>query len=152
MRACSKAMPPSARLCHDVSMNRDRLSAAEHAQRAFAHDRAGEERLAVSHYRAALSGHLEPSLRRECLLGLGSTLRTIGEYEQAHATLTQGRQEFPAADEFPVFLAMTCYNLGQHHEAMRLLLTSLADTTGSTDLRAYDRAIRLYAGDLERQW
>ena len=130
----------------------DRLTGAEHAELAFDHDRAGEERQALLHYRAALATGLTPELRRECLHGLGSTLRTLGEYQEAYDVLALGAAQFPDRREFPVFQAMAAYNLGRCHEATSLLLTCLADTTNDPNVARYERAIRLYAQDLDRTW
>jgi tetratricopeptide (TPR) repeat protein len=84
------------------------------------------------------------------LLGLGSTYRTLGEYEKAESTLRLGLDKFPDAKEFIVFLAMTLYNLKQHHEAMSALLRLIADDVEG--VKPYQRAIRLYADDLDKTW
>jgi tetratricopeptide (TPR) repeat protein len=125
---------------------------AEQAQRAFSYDRAGDEAAAVTHYEAALAGELSPQLRRECLLGLGSTLRSLGRYVEAYEVLARGRDEFPKAGEFPVFLAMAAYNLDRSHEAVTMLLDTLANRSGDPDIGAYAEAIRQYAADLDRTW
>jgi tetratricopeptide (TPR) repeat protein len=124
----------------------------EHAQKAFALDRAGDEVSAVRHYEAALAGELSPRLRRECLLGLGSTLRSLGRHVEAYDVLTQGREEFPAAGEFPVFMAMAAYNLGRSHEAVTLLLQALVSSSVDSDIQNYAAAIQQYAADLDRTW
>jgi hypothetical protein len=47
---------------------------------------------------------------------------------------------------------MARYNAGQSKAAVSALLLMLADTTGDKGIRRYDRAIRLYAEDLDRTW
>ncbi len=122
------------------------------AQAAFVHDFLGQEREAVPYYQRALALGVSPELTRECLLGLGSTFRIQGRYQEAWDTLMQGREQFPEAAEFAVFAAMAAYNLGRHKEGMQLLLTVLLDTTRDETLTAYQAAIRLYAGDLDKQY
>ncbi len=128
------------------------LTPQQHARAAFEHDRRGQEADAVSHYEAALKGHLPADLRRECLLGLGSTLRSLGRYREAFDVLDNGRREFGEAGEFTVFLAMVAYNLQRHHEAVSLLLTALVEYTDDPAIAGYAAAIRQYAQDLDRTW
>jgi TolA-binding protein len=90
--------------------------------------------------------------RRGALLGLGSTLRTLGEYEEAQAVFEEAMKAFPEAREFNVFYAMVLYNLRKHEEAMAVLLGQLADTSADEGIRIYSRAIRFYAGRLDRIW
>ncbi|MER7761598.1 tetratricopeptide repeat protein [Streptomyces sp. NPDC097619] len=133
------------------------LSAAhpEHAetayQTAWAHDVLGLEAEAVPHYERALAltPGLDPESRSGALLGLGSTYRILGRYEDAVTTLRRGTEEFPDDGALRAFLAMALHNTGEHQEAMRLLLRLLA--AGSTDpaVGRYRRAIEYYADDLD---
>lgn len=123
-----------------------------HFQLACAYDYLSLEAEAVPHYEAALVGPLSPSHTREALLGLGSTFRTLGRYEEAHEILSRGLREFPEAMEFRVFLAMALYNLGRPKEAVELLLDLIARTSADPDIQSYKAAISLYAQDIERQW
>lgn len=119
---------------------------------ACVHDFLGLEAEAVPLYLAALNGELPAPLRRGAYAGLGSTYRTLGLFQRAHDTLVQGLAEFPQASELRVFLAMACYNLGEHKSAVESLLQILASTTSDPDLKAYSRAIELYAQDINRTW
>jgi tetratricopeptide (TPR) repeat protein len=119
---------------------------------ACVHDFLGLEAEAVPFYLAALAGELPLPLRRSAFTGLGSTYRTLGSFQQAHSALMQGLAEFPQANEIRVFLAMTCYNLGEHKSAVESLLRLLAGTTSDPDVKAYARAIDFYAQDIERTW
>ncbi|VEB42052.1 Uncharacterised protein [Chromobacterium violaceum] len=47
---------------------------------------------------------------------------------------------------------MALYNRGQHKEATQSLLALLADGSADNGIRAYRRAIRFYAEDLDRTW
>ena len=86
-------------------------------QLAIVHDNLGLERESIPFYlktlQQGLSGrdtatHLMK--RERAFLGLGSTYRGLGEYEQAEKTLRQGLSEFPESRALQVFLAMTLYN------------------------------------------
>jgi tetratricopeptide (TPR) repeat protein len=121
-------------------------------QCAWVHDWLGLEHEAVPFYERALANGLSDEERRGALLGLGSTYRTIGRYDQAAATLRQGIREFTNPREFEVFLAMTLYNLGEHAQAMELLLRNLAETTQDQQLLRYQRAVLFYASNLDQQW
>ncbi|GGY04457.1 tetratricopeptide repeat protein [Paludibacterium paludis] len=120
------------------------------AQAAFVHDFLGREEEAVPFYERAIAQGLSPELERECLLGLGSSYRNLGRYQEAWDILARGRERYPDAQEFVVFGAMAGYNLGRHHEAMALLLGALADTSCDETIKAYRSAIRVYASDLDR--
>ena len=129
------------------------MTAAEELQRAFALDREGREREAVGHYRRALAGEsLGTDERRGGLLGLGSTLRALGEYEEAVAVLSAARVEFPADRMFEPFLALALYNVGRHAEAVELLVTCLAETTADEGIAGYRRALLFYAPRLDETW
>lgn len=124
-----------------------------HYQCAWCHDSAGLEREAVPYYEKAIELGLAPEDDLAgALLGLGSTYRTLGQYEKAAATLAKGMQQFPTDRSFPVFLSMACYNLGRHHEAMTLLLQNLAETSSDPTISAYQKAILFYANDLDKTW
>lgn len=119
---------------------------------ACVHDFLGLEAEAVPFYLTALAGELPPPLRRSAFTGLGSTYRTLGLFQQAQTTLMQGLTEFPQANEIRVFLAMTCFNLGEHKFAVESLLRILASTSSDPEVKAYARAIDFYAQDIERTW
>lgn len=117
-------------------------------------DTQGLEREAIPYYLAAIANPdgLSSEERRGALLGLGSTYRALGEYEQAIAILEQGIAEFPTAHEFPVFLAMAFYNVGRHTEAMALLLGTVMETSSDAGIRRYVRAIAFYRNQLDEVW
>ncbi|MFE1546425.1 tetratricopeptide repeat protein [Streptomyces sp. NPDC058718] len=129
-------------------------------QTAWAHDVLGLEAEAVPYYELALAEAeaeaeagtgtgLTAEDRRGALLGLGSTYRVLGRYDDAVTLLTGAVGEFPEDGALRTFLAMALYNKGQHHESVRTLLLLLAATSEDASVRAYKRAIEHYAEDLD---
>src|SRR5512134_2209075 len=53
------------------------------------YDVMGEEEMAIPYYRRAIEAGLDGSDLQECLVCLGSTLRVIGEYDEAVSMLEQ---------------------------------------------------------------
>lgn len=121
-------------------------------QLAWTHDVLGLEREAVSFYERSLTLSLPSEQRVGALLGLGSTYRTLGEYENSKVILEQAIHECPENKEFPVFLAMTLHNLGEHNLAMEMLLKLLAETSTDEGIRSYSKAISYYSDKLEQVW
>lgn len=121
-------------------------------QTARVHDSLGREREAVPFYVRAIERGLSGADLEGALLGLGSTYRALGMYQQAEETLRRGMQAFPHNHAFPVFLAMARYNSHHYHEAMELLLTTLAETTTDESILRYKRAILFYAPQLDQTW
>jgi tetratricopeptide (TPR) repeat protein len=119
---------------------------------AWCHDTLGREAEAVPFYEQALVLGLEGQDLAGAYLGLGSTLRTLGEPGRALEVLTAGVAAFPADRGLQVFQAMALYHAGQAKDAVSQLLTLLVATTTDPDIRRYARAITLYAEDLDRTW
>ena len=126
--------------------------AQAHLHIAWTYDNEGKESLAVDHYVAAISGDLAVNERFEALLGLASTYRSLGLYHDALRYFDIALAEYPNALEIKPFYAMCLYNLGRHKEAVALLLELLVTTTNSEEIRQYQRAITLYAKDLDKTW
>jgi len=85
-------------------------------------------------------------------MGLGSTYRGLGEYQQSEETLRRGVREFPHNRAIQVFLAMTLYNLQDYKGAMELVLTNLMETTSDEKLQYFKRGISHYALHLDETW
>ncbi|GAA1960801.1 tetratricopeptide repeat protein [Catenulispora subtropica] len=119
-------------------------------QTAWVHDVLGLEAEAVPFYERALagSGLPEPD-RRGARLGHASTLRSLGRYPEAVEAFRAGLAEFPDDNALRTFLAMALYNVGEHHEAMRTLLETLAATSADPWIQRYRPAIEHYARDLD---
>lgn len=121
-------------------------------QCAWVHDKLGLETDAVAFYEKALSLGLEGDDLRDALLGLGSTFRAMGRYQEALSTLRRGTELFPDHDGMKVFLALALYNAGDPKEACQLLLRTLTETATEPTIMAYRGALSLYAEDLDRTW
>jgi predicted Zn-dependent protease len=80
---------------------------------------------------------------------LGSTYRVLGEYEASLRTLQEGTEHFPGNRALSTFLALTLYNLGEHRDAISILLKNLIETTGDPGIRNYGRALAFYADHLD---
>ncbi len=117
-------------------------------QLAWTSDILGREAEAVPHYECAIALGLAPNELAGALLGLGSTLRHTGQLARSAEVLRSGRAQFPDNREFDVFLALTLHALGQHDEATKLLLLTLADTSEDPGITTYQRAIRFQANRL----
>ncbi len=121
-------------------------------QCAWSFDVLGEERQAVPYYENAIKQGLAGTDLEGALLGLGSTYRTLGEYEKSKNVFLEGMALFPTNQALQVFYAMTLYNLNEHSKAMELLLKCLADTTTDAEILSYKNAINFYANQLDKVW
>lgn len=99
---------------------------------------------AVHHYQA---GELEATERFDALFGLASSL---GQYQEAAVWFEKTLALFPDCRGVLPFYAMCLYNLGQLKQAIEILLNLLVETTNDEDIPTYQRAIKLYAQDLDR--
>lgn len=102
----------------------------------------GRHAEALPYYEKAVALGLPPNELSGALLGLGSTLRTLGQLERSAEVLRTGQVQFPDNPEFAVFLALTLHAQGKSSEALRLALDTLCATTEDPGLTAYQRAIR----------
>ncbi|MGD8232507.1 tetratricopeptide repeat protein [Vibrio sp. TRT 1302] len=130
----------------------NQYAAKAHLHIAWSFDNEGKEQQAIDHYLASLSGPISPTERFDALFGLASTYRSLGQYQQALGYFEQTIDEYPKSLEVQPFYAMCLYNLGRHKEATSLLLELLVNTTNSEEIKQYQRAISLYAEDLDRTW
>lgn len=119
---------------------------------ACAYDGQGLEHEAVPHYVKAIATGLEGDELRNAHLGLGSTYRAIGRYEEALDTFDRGLETFPGAPELLVFRAMTLHNLGRSEEAVSQLLKVLVEHTDDESILRYRRALEFYADRLSETW
>ncbi|MDO7906260.1 tetratricopeptide repeat protein [Paenibacillus sp. JX-17] len=121
-------------------------------QCAWSFDVMGEERAAVPYYERAIRLGLTGEDLEGALLGLGSTYRTLAQYEKSAEVFRKGMEQFPGHQALQVFYAMTLYNLQRHEEAMQILLTCLAETSQEQSIQDYAKAIRFYADKLDQVW
>ncbi len=85
-------------------------------------------------------------------MGLGSTYRTLGEYEKSKSALLKGIELFSNNKAIQTFYAMTLYNLNEHSQAMELLLKCLIETTKDAEIISYKKAIDFYSDKLDEVW
>ncbi|MBM7702936.1 tetratricopeptide repeat protein [Metabacillus iocasae] len=126
--------------------------ACVHYQCAWSFDALGEEAEAVRFYERALELGLNGEDLEGALLGLGSTYRTLGKYEESKETFEKGMRLFPNNYALKVFYSMTLYNLNEHQSAMELLLKCLLETTENEDIQQYKKAIAFYSDKLSETW
>jgi tetratricopeptide (TPR) repeat protein len=113
-------------------------------QYAWSFDILGEEEKAVPYYENAIKIGLPSKDMEGAILGLGSTYRALGEYENSKDVFLKGMELFPDNHAIQVFYSMTLYNLKEHSKAMELILKCLINTTNDTELLSYKRAINFY--------
>lgn len=121
-------------------------------QCACSFDVMGEEAAAVPHYERAIALGLDGEDLEGALLGLGSTYRTLGEYEKSRNIFINGIKLYPTNNAMKVFYSMTLYNLQEHNSAMKILLNALAETSTDTTIKEYRKAIDFYADKLDTIW
>lgn len=121
-------------------------------QCAWSYDVLGEEAKAVPHYEAALKGNLEPDDLKSAYLGLGSTYRALGDYQNSKRVFEEGMKRFPKQQALKTFYALTLYNLGEAHDAVQLLLKTLVATTADSEILSYEKALAFYADHLDETW
>lgn len=124
-------------------------SALNHYYAAWACDGLGQENRAIPHYEKAIALGLPDADLKEAYLGLGSTYRVTGNYQQAYDLLTPGRGAFPKR---PCATGVLCAGKIQHgrcKSALRDTLLLLTSTTQDDGILAYRKAIDFYAQDLD---
>lgn len=121
-------------------------------QCAWTYDSLGKEQEAVPHYKKAIQLGLKPEFLVNAYVGLGSTYRALGQYEESKRIFEQAISEFPAADHVKVFYAMTLYNLSEHSKAMETLLNTVIHTTNHKGIKDYSKAIKFYSDKLDQTW
>jgi len=123
-----------------------------HYQCAWSFDVMGEEARAVPYYEKAIELGLSDKDLEGAYIGLGSTYRTLGDYEKSKRIFERGHREFPENRALQIFYAMTMYNLKEYKQAMEVLLTCLTETTTDSNIRNYQQAIEFYTHQLDRVW
>ena len=119
---------------------------------AWLYDKMGQESNAVPFYEKAIQLGLPDEELKGALLGLGSTYRTLGKYEEAVKILKAGKEKFNNSIEFEVFLSMVYYNLKKYDQSMELLLRILANTSNNEGIQRYKKAILFYSDKLDKIW
>ena len=121
-------------------------------QCAWSFDVLGFESKAVPYYEKAIKLGLSGKDLEGAIVGLGSTYRTLGEYEKSREIFQMGMDLYPNNEAIKVFFAMTLYNLKEHGRAMELLLNCLIDSTTDEEILSYKKAISFYSDKLDQTW
>ena len=121
-------------------------------QCAWSFDVLGEESKAIPFYERAIKQGLSGKDLEGAILGLGSTYRTLGEYEKSTTIFAKGIELFPTNRAIQVFYSMTLYNVNEHKKAMEILLKCLIDTTTDSEILNYKKAIHFYSDKLDEIW
>lgn len=119
---------------------------------ACAHDRLGLERKAIPYYQRAIALGLPSDLEQMAYVGLGSSLRCLGDYGEAKQVLEAGMTKHPDFGAIRVFWAMTLLNIGEADAAVRELLNLLVDSSADISIKKYSKAIIFYADHLREKW
>ena len=120
-------------------------------QCAWCFDVLGLEKDAIPYYEKAIELGLPDNDLKDAYLGLGSTYRTVGEYNKSENLLLDGIKKFDD-NGLRSFLAMTKYNLGKHEEAMEILLKLLSSSSEDESIQRYKKAIFYYSDKLNKIW
>jgi tetratricopeptide (TPR) repeat protein len=111
-----------------------------------AYDFAGFEAEAIPHYRRAMKLGLPDDELARAYLQLGSSLRNVGEFDEAVKLLTEGCTKFPDHRALKIFLAFAQHSTHQSQQALVSLLDTLLMDADKLD--GYQRAIGYYTDEL----
>lgn len=113
-------------------------------------DFAGREGEAVAPYRRAHQLGLAEDQLRRWYVQFGSTLRNTGAYEDAVATLDEGRRRFPGDAAIACFQALALHSAGDGARALRTMIEAMLTeaSAGRVELHNYQRSLHWYALDL----
>lgn len=120
-----------------------------HYQIAWTHDALGKEVDAALSYENAIRLGLSDENLESALIGLGSTYRCLGDYQNSKRVLDIGITRFPENGALKVFRALTEYNLKNCRGSIEILLTELIRTSADTQIKKYARALTFYSDKLD---
>ena len=113
-------------------------------------DYQGREAEAIAPSRKAQALGLAGDDLPRLYLQLGSTLRNVGEVEEAVRLLAEGRARFPDHAGIRTFHALALVSAGRPTEAVVILLDLIIERAAAIDLDGYDRALAAYTDELRR--
>ena len=108
-----------------------------------AYDSAGHEAEAVTYYRRAIALGLPEDALPKVAVQLGSSLRNLGEHDEAVRVLSDAAARFPDHRALRAFLALALFSAGRQAEALALMLHMTVETPGFYE--RYHRSLRQYA-------
>jgi len=115
-----------------------------------AFDSAGHAAAAVEPYRRAMALGLSGEDVARWYVQFGSTLRNVGQIDEAVSLLGEGRDRVPDDAAIRVFLALALHTSGRSADGLAELIDLLLLGSSAPALRRYERSIRGYADDLRR--
>lgn len=115
---------------------------------AYAHDTAGQERTAITHYEAAHRLGVPEGERRNFLVGFGSTLRNVGRADDAVAVLAQAIAGDPDYPPFHAFLALALHSAGHPRAALAAMLGCALEVARPNAFDRYERSLDEYHREL----
>ncbi|MGI9113314.1 MAG: tetratricopeptide repeat protein [Gaiellaceae bacterium] len=124
------------------------MDARAELERAFAFDTNGDEAEAIPSYRRALELGLDDRETMAAMLGLGSSLRNVGELDESVDVLRAACERFPEHRALPVFYAYSLWSSDRGADAMRVVVDTLLAASEAPELVRYTRSIRGYAAEL----
>ncbi|KRE41396.1 tetratricopeptide repeat protein [Knoellia sp. Soil729] len=111
-------------------------------------DSAGQPERAVELYRQALGGGLREPFRHRAVIQLASSLRNLGQHEEAVELLDELAVERPESIGVAGFRALALQSAGRADEAVATLLAAVAQGSLDEDVMRYRRSLTAYAADL----
>jgi hypothetical protein len=108
-------------------------------------DGQGREAEAIPHYRAALQMGLSGDNRQRALLGLGSSLRNVGNFTESVDVLRAATEEFPESSPLRAFLALSLCSVGRGNEAAAVLLQLVIE---QVPLDGYEGPLAAYQSEI----
>lgn len=123
-------------------------SVDELIEKAYALDRAGDERGAIKLYDRAHALGVPDDKRKRFLVGYGSTLRNVGRAEEAVAIYAQAIVDYPDYPAFTAFLALALADAGHPKAALATMLGCALDASRPGAFDGYERALAEYHHEL----
>lgn len=123
-----------------------------HYQIAWTHDALGKESDAVPAYEKAIALGLKGEELEGAYLGLGSTYRCLGDYQNSNRIFSKAISEFPQNGALKAFSAMTQYNLGNTQAGFKILLEELVRSSSDEKIKAYKKALLFYSDKLDQKF
>ncbi|MFW5474180.1 tetratricopeptide repeat protein [Knoellia sp. CPCC 206450] len=113
-------------------------------------DSAGQEQRAVELYREALDAGLREPYRHRAVIQLASSLRNVGEHEEAVRLLDELAADRPESVGIAAFRALALHSAGRSADALGGLLSAVAQASTDEDVLRYRRSLTAYAKELEQ--